>query len=513
MRPLGDRHDTGRRQASIARLVPAADLILLVAIVFAVVQLGFTFQLHRPHFFKLLFIGIILFAGTGRRLSSPSARINAALLLVPVFGALLAYQAYALWRRPPPATAAWLAGRTFDSRGVLETVRDEREREPSALPYMIPRGLLTHHLLLEQWEPEEVVRVVKDNWGIVVDGVQTLPLSGVANRRTIFCNEGGAFSIYDSDEHGFNNPHGIWDSGDVQVMILGDSFTHGACVAPDATTAAGIRRQYPRTLNLGMSANGPLMEYAALKEYVAPLRPPIVLWAYYYNDLSDLEVEKDAAVLRRYLEDDQFRQNLANRQVQIDTALAAYLEDLMKRSSPRWPASLRSAGVTRQVTPLWLQDFITRENNSAISQFLRLDGFTWYVTKRFLEENIFHAPPDLELFERILAQSRDTVAAWGGRLYFVYLPAVHYLDGRYRDVPNRDAVLAILERLGIPLIDVHSAFLEQADPEQLRFHYESHANEAGYALHAKTILDGLAQMHATGDAGAVRAPLPLPERK
>ena len=103
-----------------------ADLILLAAVVFAVVQLGFTFQLHRPLVVKLLDTGIILFAGVALRCFSSSARLNAALVLVPILGALLAYQTYGIWRRPPSGTAAWLAGRTFDSRGLWETVRDER---------------------------------------------------------------------------------------------------------------------------------------------------------------------------------------------------------------------------------------------------------------------------------------------------------------------------------------------------------------------------------------------------
>ena len=38
-------------------------------------------------------------------------------------------------------------------------------------------------------------------------------------------------------------------------------------------------------INLGKGGNGPILEYAALKEYGEPLRPRIVLWFYFENDL------------------------------------------------------------------------------------------------------------------------------------------------------------------------------------------------------------------------------------
>ena len=47
-------------------------------------------------------------------------------------------------------------------------------------------------------------------------------------------------------------------------------------------------------INLGISGNGPLLEYAALVEYGKTLTPAKVLWIYFEgNDLtSDLNLEK-----------------------------------------------------------------------------------------------------------------------------------------------------------------------------------------------------------------------------
>ena len=39
----------------------------------------------------------------------------------------------------------------------------------------------------------------------------TFPLSAISNSETIFCNENGYYSIYQSDRYGFNNPDNEWD--------------------------------------------------------------------------------------------------------------------------------------------------------------------------------------------------------------------------------------------------------------------------------------------------------------
>ena len=43
---------------------------------------------------------------------------------------------------------------------------------------------------------------------ININGAEVFPLAGVANKFTVFCNEMGEYTNYESDEHGFNNPRG-----------------------------------------------------------------------------------------------------------------------------------------------------------------------------------------------------------------------------------------------------------------------------------------------------------------
>ena len=62
-----------------------------------------------------------------------------------------------------------------------------------------------------------------------------LHLSGISNSTTVLCNESGKFSIYKSDRYGFNNSDIHYDILNEKIMLIGDSFIHGACVDPENT--------------------------------------------------------------------------------------------------------------------------------------------------------------------------------------------------------------------------------------------------------------------------------------
>ena len=43
-------------------------------------------------------------------------------------------------------------------------------------------------------------------------------LSGISNSKTIYCNESGYYSFYQSDRYGFNNPDKEWDSEEIEYL-------------------------------------------------------------------------------------------------------------------------------------------------------------------------------------------------------------------------------------------------------------------------------------------------------
>ncbi len=401
-----------------------------------------------------------------------AAQIEIGVSALAGIGALYAVQLYAVFSHVPPETAAHIAGRAFDRAGVYEKIDELRKQGISAYPATPPR---------------EVYRLTQG--GLIVNGKEVLPLSGISNALTVFCNESGQYSLYRSDEHGFNNPAGIWARGHVDIAVIGDSFAHGSCVAPDQNMVAGLRSRYPSTLNLGMAGNGPLLELATLREYLPALRPKVVLWLFYRNDLADLKTESTIPLLMRYLEQASI-QNLAAQQEAIEDRLKELVAS-RERTIVRWPTQLSSAGLTRQAAPSWLQDLVLGEDLTSIGRFIRLRDIYGYLdtlTNRF--HSTGHSSQSLTLLLKILAKAQATAEGWGGKLYVVSVPS--YVQIKYgSDAPYQDA-LEVAASLNLPVIDLYPAFAAQPSPLKLFWYPYSHYNEKGYRVASEAILRYLA---------------------
>jgi hypothetical protein len=349
-------------------------------------------------------------------------------------------------------------GVDFDTRSRLEVINDLAKKGIEAYPVVPSTGLLER-------QADGSMRSV-----LSIDGVEVLPLGGIANTVTVFCNENGRYTIYKSDEHGFHNPKGIWASGRVDIAALGDSMTHGGCVGWDENYVAVIRNHYSATLSLGSDNNGPLAELAGLKEYLQILKPKLVLWFYFEgNDLNDLSGEKNSPLLMRYLTSD-FRQGLLSKQPDIDRALAAYVERVKDASKPH----------------IRLREFIRlhylRESLEALYRGQDRKFDQAYVPPAY-------SMAEIELLGRILFRAKATVSAWGGTLYFVYLPEWQRYSNAALANKDRGQVLALVKALGLPLIDLHPAFAAQSDPLALfPFRLEGHYNAKGHRLVAEEVL-------------------------
>lgn len=341
-----------------------------------------------------------------------------------------------------------------DERSVRDMVRDLRHEGRQAYPVLGGRTLLSA-------APDGRLHS-----RITIDGRETLPLGGIADALTVYCNEDGTYLIYASDEHGFHNPSGLWARPQLDIAAVGDSFAHGACVPSDRNMVAEVRRRFPAALNLGMAGNGPLSELAAIKEYLPQRRPRVVLWFYYEgNDVSkDLFIEQEAALLLAYLDQD-FAQGLEQRQPAIDEALIAEVEKVYDAGPAETPPV--AAPRVKLVDVLLL-----RHLRNALGMAV--------------------GNADIPLFRRVMAEADRTVSNWGGRLYFVYLPGqARYLGlgGRIAQSGLRTRVLATVRDLGIPVIDIHVSFSDSPAP---RAFFQGHFTPEGYRLAAEAILARLA---------------------
>jgi hypothetical protein len=362
-------------------------------------------------------------------------------------------------------------GVDYDTRTRLEFITDLRSRGAQAALMAAPVWFL---------ESDGAGKVKST---LSIGGVELQPLGGIARILTVQCNESGSWVTFQTDEHGFRNPPGLWQSGALDIAAVGDSFTHGECVPPGKDFVARIREQYPQTLNLGMSGSGPLLELGQIKEYLPALKPKIVLWFYYEgNDLSDLNVEKRSVLLRRYLEDG-FTQNLLNRRADIDRVLIDHATAAEAVEIARLSAPARNTLVPDLILRMKLTTFRTRLS-------LLRDDF------------VDAESPDYGLFRDVLSHAERTVHSWGGTLYFVYLPGwASFATPPYptevfihpeTDRRWRPEVLAIVNDLHLPLIDLNPAFRADRDPLALfPFRRMGHYNENGHRFVANVLLNAL----------------------
>lgn len=366
----------------------------------------------------------------------------------------------ALWLTDPRQygrnlAAARALGLPFDERSPIEVVFDLRKERKRAYP-LIPAALLR-----DAGRPAGLV-----------------PLAGVAHATVVWCNEGGKYAVFSSDEHGFRNPRGMYASDPVEIVLLGDSLLQGGCVGEDQDISAYLRSLYPRTLNFANAGNGPLSMLAGLREYAAPLRPKYVLWAHYEeNDLQELELERKDPLLARYFES-AFTQGLAHRQQEINSLLMSYVDERILDLDRVLMAQRVEVVGNLALNALWLFQVRTRLGITAAD--LRKpedDNFT--------------------LFREILTSARNEAASWGGALAFVYLPSWHAFGRQGRTDSGRERVLALVEDLGIPLIDVSAEFASVKDPLTLfPFRLYNHYNQEGYRLAAQSIIRFLKQAEA-----------------
>jgi len=163
----------------------------------------------------------------------------------------------------------------FDYRNIYQIYEDYKKKSIDVVPNIAPATFLSTDGITEKnfFSP-------------------LIPLSGISQKRTILCNESGEYAFYNSDKYGFNNNNIVWNNSENWVLV-GDSFTHGACVDPEDNIAGRLNDQLDnKVINLGYSGNGPLLNLASIVEYAKTIKPEKVFWFYCEgNDLTDLKEE------------------------------------------------------------------------------------------------------------------------------------------------------------------------------------------------------------------------------
>jgi hypothetical protein len=252
---------------------------------------------------------------------------NTALLLFSTFAAIIAVELLITHRivtlepltpqghvdfRELARRAAAERGTKFDERSLQQVVTAARQHNERSFPAVSPAYFLS-----------------ADGSSVKIDGNPVLPLGIAASANNFYCNESGEFVNFATDKFGFRNADSVW-AASVDIVAVGDSFTMGSCLRDDETIVGNLRHS-AKVLNLGMGANGPLIQLASLREFAGAVKPKVILWNFFPNDMTeDLERDSKNTILLKYLNSD-FSQQLLQINDVLQPAVDKIIEDYWQR--------------------------------------------------------------------------------------------------------------------------------------------------------------------------------------
>lgn len=287
------------------------------------------------------------------------------------------------------------------------------------------------------------VEIISQNRMAQANGNAIYALAGPSKIKTFLCNETGRVISYDSDEYGFNNPTGIWDSGDIDLVFLGDSHIYGHCEATGDTIVGNVRKLVPRTLSITSGiAGATVSQYGLFLEYVRKIKPKVLVWQISWGDLAEFYSEIARPSANHYL----FTNNdvgLKSMQAAID---AHYGDIANKAMSSK---EVRRRGPQTELAETLRQRFALRtlrERLASINRPATLDQNNYDFNQGSDEHFILVA-------STLLRKVKDEVEGWGGRVHFMYFP---YPFNPTMGSAARKPIFTVFDRLGADRIDIEN---------------------------------------------------------
>lgn len=346
-------------------------------------------------------------------------------------------------------------GLDYDLRSILEIYNDEKKIDKNVTIRYSPKVLLKDNIKLSN---------------------NLFPLSGISNSKTIHCNEEGYYSTFYSDRYGFNNPDKVWKNSNVNAIFIGDSFTFGDCVNRPNDIPSVIRDQTASNIiNLGYRGNGPLIEYATLREYFVKGTKNIV-WIYYENDLTELKKEINSQILNKYLSDRDFSQNLILRQNEINKANKELINNLYNIGMEL--DSLKQHKKNMNI-------------KNRILKFVRFDSLKTLIKNYSNIKDIKEKDLPLNYFSEILSEVKNFADINNSNFYFVYMPSIKNFNNKNFENKNFLIIKNIVNNLNIEFINLKDELFDNfKDPIKFyTFEVGPHLNIEGYKEAAIKIID------------------------
>lgn len=315
----------------------------------------------------------------------------------------------------------------------------------------------------------------------------------------------------ETDADGFRNPPG---APPAEMAVVGDSFVQGQLVARDDLWTTVLEGELGRPVrNLGVAGYGPQQALGVIRRFVLPARPRVVVWAFFCgNDV------RDAGLYSRFrasgLPWPRFEQSLAGTPPErpwIDGSrlLATWRALRIGPRPDRQPSAAALAfnpvcadPAADAACPAFGDDLLLRETLSP-AQWTADPG--WEPTVAALRaareltrdagvELVVVFLPSKEAIELPLLAGAYSAAAF--EAFVAAAARLHGVDpggetwqarfDRHHGVVA-SLVGAVLDREGVPWLDLAPAFATAAARERLYFPFDSHWNEAGNALAGRAV--------------------------
>ena len=387
-------------------------------------------------------------------------KINISVFIISILIGLYLVEAYLNIKHKKISTYKKLTGKDYDLRTKFEIYNDLKKENPNIVVSPPPSHFVDDL-----------------NFDLA-------PLSGIANRKTIHCNENGYYSIYQSDRYGFNNPDEEWEKLETDYLLVGDSMTRGACVNEPDTFSGNLKKLKNNNngvLNLGQTGNGPLRQYATLREYLPHKNVKRVIWLFSEgNDLIDLNNELKHQILIKYLKNKNFNQNLLLRNKEVQKLLISELSTVEEK--------MRKNYIFEQKT-----------KRSFFVNFLTLKKIRiYYFESLFHEYNKKKYVFNKQEFTKVIILSNQLAYKNKSKFYFIYMPLYmrFQLNNDNDNYQHYNEVLKIINDLNIPIIDIKKeVFDKMKNPLELfPFKGEGHYNVKGYEIITKSIFNKINEL-------------------
>lgn len=279
-----------------------------------------------------------------------------------------------------------------------------------------------------------------------ISNISINPITNSSGHKTVIhCNESGKWATYKSDRYGFNNQDNVWDYSEVDIALIGDSFTLGACVTVEENIASQLKIiSKKKIINGGVGGTGPLIQLAIFREYFLEKKPKKVFYFFFEgNDMDDLKFELTDQILKKYL-DIEFSQNL----------------------------KLYNSVISNNFFFLPTNDNIILDR----LKFLTLRSFILKILRNFKYKEMIYSDRNVE-FNSIIDIFNKYIKSYNGHLYFVYLPAFFRYDRTSADsnkelIFKKNEILNLIKVKDITIIDIDNDIFRKEINPKIFFNFE-----------------------------------------